>query len=144
MCLDLYGDNTLKVAEEDIICYKFLKRVSKNNFTSPYQHFKYDLGVEYSAEFTVFDKEHLTVTYDSSGKPSSTFELNYQVEEGLHSAKKLDEIREYVDLFNFTYTGDYVIVECIIPKGASYYEGYWYGKDGYYASNKLVATKVIK
>lgn len=141
MCLKTFTDEP-KVAEEDIVCYKFLRLLGDGTLFSPYQGFTYELGKEYSAEFTVFPNEYYEFS-KVGPECTKTVKIHYAIEQGLHSIHGADRADFYADQYSEVYNSTYAVVECVIPKGAYYYEGTWYGKPGY-ASNRLTATKILQ
>jgi len=125
MCLTKLTTKKAKVAKEDIVCYKVLNK----DLTSPYKYFQYELG----------------------GCTKSDLEINndLSVQYGLHSFKYKkganEEVEEWVT--ETTQRGD-TIMQCVIPKGAEYYEGVFEGARMYtdkasYASNELIVTKKL-
>ena len=100
MCLDLTSIKPPRVAEEDIIVFKHLKKTGET-FRTPYR----DCEIKFN--------EVITSPLQRDG---------YSVELGLHSfvsmAKcKTDAIGEH----------SHAVVKCVIPKGSKYYVGDFYG-----------------
>lgn len=145
MCLAIYN-NQVEVAEEDITCYKFLRLSSQcgipgETLTSPYQSFEYELGKEYSSNLQVH-----TFEYDDDEEDEDGCERF--VEEGFHAIVCEKLAHGIVNARNksnvrWNRPHSYVVVECVIPKGASYYKGTWFSTTGY-ASNRLKAVAVLK
>lgn len=81
---------------------------------TPYRDFKVEIGSEYTSEFTL---------------------VNNSVRKGLHAYKFLKDTKIYS-------TTENVIVKCIIPKGANYYEGTFMGDEAY-ASDRLKYVEII-
>lgn len=146
MCLELYitkkeGEETihadeirkraLQVADEDIVCYKILKvRLDEGRiqFLTPYQESKVMLGRKYC------------------GKNPTPFEVENCSEDwfisvgGGYIHSYIDRGEAVLNVYNCG-EGD-IVVKCIIPKGATYFEGRFY-EDTAYASNKIIYTKEI-
>lgn len=129
MCLHLRSDQREpKKATEDIVCYKecyigkpiklpwsfdnMLHTKTVETYETPFYHMGVALGKTYAADFVIMDNK---------------------VFDGLHSFKN--------DPLGATYDNS-VIIECVIPKGATYYEGSGLGL-ACYASNKLRYVKVL-
>lgn len=145
MCLVITKFNKLKIAQEDIKCYKILFKssVRQGLFYAPYQLFNYELGVTY---FT-----NISVSYNCNTFGLSFFRYIFYkffndfldvkgVNQGFHSFVNLknaiEERNSDVDYKRL------VIGECIIPKGAKYYKGIYSSYDGY-ASNSIKINKII-
>lgn len=136
MCLNIFK-NDVQVAEQDITCYKFLRLSScGEKFVSPFQEFEYELDKEYETKMTV----------ELSGDIEGEYITDYwrEVEEGFHTIASEKTTVYFAERRTATFRGHhrYVVVECVIPKGASYYEGTWRGSAGY-ASDKLKVVKVL-
>ena len=145
MCLVITKFNKLKVAKEDIKCYKILFKSSllPDLLMAPYQNFNYKLGETY---FT-----NMSVTYNCDTFGLSFFRyiiynlfdifLNVKgVNQGFHSFVNLknaiNERNADVDYKRL------VVCECIIPKGTKYYKGKYLHYDGY-ASDSIKINKII-
>lgn len=148
MCLKIFN-NQVQVAEQDITCYKFLlsqrhSDIEDQRFISPYQTFEYELGKEYSSNLQVH-----TFDYDLAFDYADVNAIERVVEEGFHTIPSEEVARKIVKYKNtlHSYKRDnrkpYVVVKCIIPKGASYYTGMWQYNQSY-ASNKLKVVEVLK
>lgn len=145
MCLVITKFNKLKIAQEDIKCYKILFKssVRQGLFYAPYQLFNYELGVTY---FT-----NISVSYNCNTFGLSFFRYIFYkffndfldvkgVNQGFHSFVNLknaiEERNSDVDYKRL------VIGECIIPKGAKYYKGTYLSYDGY-VSDSIKINKII-
>lgn len=140
MCLNICK-NDAQVAADDIICYKFLRiRRSDEKLVSPFQEFEYELDKEYETKMTV------ELSGDIEGDIEYEYITDYwrEVEEGFHTLCSEKTTVYFAERRTGTFRGHhrYVVVECVIPKGASYYEGTWRGSAGY-ASDKLKLVKVL-
>ena len=124
MCFIIQGP--AKQATEKILCFKVM-RITRDCINSLF-HPKdggYKLG-----EF-IYGKGY------AHGHPSRLVRrLNKQVslnDEVVHSYSSIVVARSLRDACQFTLAGDYVVVQCIIPKGA----WYWKNSEGEYASFEL-------
>ena len=71
---------------------------------------------------------------------SSEGENIYSVNEGFHSFKFLQDAEKFSTYYNrFT---NFLIVECIIPKGSFYYEGF-IADSSNYCSDTIILNKVV-
>ena len=114
MCLNIHDNTKAKIAEKDITVYKHIIALGDGTFETSYQHTEIVIGETYSSK----------IKRDPWG-----------IEKALHSYKNLE------DAENNSY-GEPVI-ECIIPKGATYYEGTFINKPAY-ASNQLKYVKLYE
>ena len=109
MCLYIGNYDVSVIADEDITVYKILRKTYANgHYLSPYQNFGYELGKENQSKLVRIEYE--------SGKTV--------IEEGLHTFVRRDEAQCNITLSG-RHSEEYVIVECIIPKGSRYYVGKW-------------------
>lgn len=120
MCMYLKkGDESAKIANRDIVCYKMLKVIDDGRMITPYQKMPCEIGAEYTSKLR-----------KNVGKKSVTF--------GLHTyTSKAAAFMQYRALTCF---GQFVVCKCIIPKGSSYFVGEFLGLSGTlrsYASNRL-------
>lgn len=95
----------MKVATEDICCYKILYRLDETTLVSPFIGFKYDFGAVYSI-----------------AKPLQKIPYLYAnvVIDGFHSYKLQLSARNATFFVNSSDKA--VIVKCVIPKGSEYFE----------------------
>lgn len=145
MCLVITKFNKLKVAQEDIKCYKILYKsiIHPDLLAAQFQNFNYELGKTYST--------NMSVSYDCSAYGLSFFRYTFYklfnnfldvkgVNQGFHSYVKLkNAINERNANLNYK---SLIIVECIIPKGAKYYKGKYLCYDGY-VSDSIKINKII-
>lgn len=115
MCLYLTEKSGIKVAKEDIICYKVMEKRNKT-LISPYQYMRYECGTMRVSETPI------TVKHG--------FVMGPYVEEGFHSvsnekeAKRLkSDLQTYIWLYNSD--AQYVVVKCLIPAGTRYAVGFF-------------------
>ena len=118
MCLDIKPGSKPEIALTDIIVYKHVIATRDPKvFQTSYHHSDVELGVTYKSEIDT--------------------NTDYSIEKALHS---------YLELETADYQAkDYsqVLIECIIPKGSTYYIGIFYDQPSI-ASNTLIYVKVIK
>jgi hypothetical protein len=131
MCLITF-QSTPKVADKDIICYKFLRKEEHKEVSIP----------TYYTYHSIFFKQNEIWPLNEV----CTSRLIYDREKGLvrdafHSFKKLTdaqkEAKHYLDV---------VVAKCIIPENARYYEGANLSMsltDGY-ASDKIKIVEIIE
>ena len=117
-----------KKAKTDIVCYKFLK----DDMTSPFVEFQYDLGEYKASGLFVLLKSIINSIVD---KLFFTKKAYYDYSIGLIHTYKLPALH-FVDLqLNHLHKR---LFKCVIPKGTYYYES---DNSIEYASRKL---KIIK
>lgn len=126
MCTVIFRGKKPVLAESDFFVYKSLTEDLKG----PYTDFQYKRNEKYVTEFTYLNnKDFIT--------PSDGIEAEYYkglinpigVLEGFHSYRSIK------NRYNWG-----VFVECIIPKGALYYEN----PCGNIVSNMIIMRRVIK
>ena len=122
MCLRIAKDQEVKVAQEDIVCYKVLKQ-RIDGLTSPYQKMAYEKGRVMYAKIGTPEK---MLVLDIFGIDSKNC---LGIEEGLHSFMDKESAEQFYfgGLFNMK------VCVAVIPKGAEYYEGTF---DLYRSGNK--------
>lgn len=129
MCL--YTKQTKpKIAEEDIICYKFYIRYIGGLTVSPY------IGI--------IAPKIGAITNTELGKPyrpdnNHTYYGFKRVYEGFHSFKILEDVKSVVNKWKSKF--NLVIFKCIIPKGSLYYLGK-FNKYESYCSDKINLIEV--
>lgn len=146
MCLVITKFNKLKVAQEDIKCYKILYKshTIPNLLIAQYQTFGYRLGETYHT--------NMSVSYDCSTYGLSFFRHMFYdlfnsfldvkgVNQGFHSYVKLKNAIEERNS-NAPFKEDMVICECIIPKGTKYYKGKYLCYNGY-VSDSIKINQII-
>ena len=128
-----------EIADKDIVCYKLVKRTKiKGIYKSSFQRFEYVISqlytnnINYSFANKVIKKERIFISY-----------MNYLeedfIEEGMfHSYMTLSySLQNSIQLL---YNG--VILKCIIPKGAYYFEGK-FDETPSYASSQIKILEEI-
>jgi hypothetical protein len=114
MCLSRTTTKKPKIAEEDIICYKFLK-VAGSGFprrdvriTAPFRtDFQYQLGKVTKLQ------------------PHQKLECEHHdyVHVGFHSFANVKAAFHNADIRNYPHDPEYFVFVCVIPKGAKYFVG---------------------
>ena len=115
MCLTLTEKSGIKVAKEDIICYKVMNKLN-NILLSPYQNMQYKCGIMYVS------KNSITVKH--------IFAIGACVEEGFHSVsneQEAERLKSALQTFAMLCNVDtqYVVVKCLIPAGTRYAVGFF-------------------
>ena len=110
MCFDKeYGNYTHKVAEEDIVCYKVVRRYEpeiKSRWITLYTDFIYEQGELYEEKFS----DSLLCSLDRQSWLEACVYHSYSDLRGLD----INEI-------SWLYAHQAVLVKCIIPKGSIYW-----------------------
>lgn len=115
-------------AQEDIECYKVLRRVDGVLTSYYHETFKWKKSVTYTS---------LLENFDSVFK---SYQCN--VERGFHSYMYQKDAEKFINEI----CGDeiLVLVKCIIPKGSQYFIGDSTDWRPGYASDKIIFTSIIK
>jgi len=123
MCLYIHKNSRRLKALEDIKVYKILNVNENGQFLTPYRHCVVEIGKTYESVLNknVHDK--------------------YEVDKGLHTYKKLDEVKTDIEN-NSSWYGDCVVCKCTIPKNSFYYEGLFDDAISF-ASTRLKYDRVI-
>ena len=119
MCLRIQNIEP-KIADKDIVCYKLVKRTKiKGVYKSNIQKFEYVIRQLYTNYFDIKYTDMLIKRrYNLSA-----------IEEGM--------FHSYTNYLSaITILPNLVVLECIIPKGAYYFEGY-FGNYPSYASSQI-------
>lgn len=130
MCFQIHSDHKeIKTAEEDITCYKVLRRTGK-----PFLQF-FGLG-KYEAPFqdTPYKLKQLNKVELESPRAG-------MIEIGLHSLITMAEAVRLINLCWGPEVEKYKIMKAIIPKGSEYYVNPVREE---YVSNQLIVIKRIK
>lgn len=115
-CKDKKGHDYSWILDQDVTNLKIGDKKAKDGFITPYQFTPIKLGE----------------TYTSSLKRVGRY--SFYIEKGLHSYLEVPSKEEMEK--------DEVLVQCIIPKGSKYYEGY-FGSNPSIASDTLKYVKII-
>jgi hypothetical protein len=118
MCLEIKKGQRVKIAKEDITCYKVLLCKDKSWYTF-YKRMKIHPGSICRSDITILKSDFYSTIY-----------------EALHSFTSLGVANDFV--YCRVKPSSSIIVECIIPKGAKYYIGTFEDSDDSYASDTLV------
>lgn len=135
MCLEV--KSLVKIAEEDIVCYKHVlgaipfNNTEKMRFYTLYQHMLVSIGETYTLE----------------GKLENCFYCGY--ESDFTSLGKVCVSRGAFHSYSFI--GDIAlvankgeaIIECVIPKGTEYVEGEFCGRKSY-ASKAITYVRLLR
>lgn len=105
MCLVVSSDRLRpKVAKEDLVCYKILEVFSDGDLRSPFRYIRVHLGEQMESEL--------------DEKPNGS-EVRY----GLHTLCDKEEAVGLLKTYRDVFMCQFVLVRCVIPKGAKYYKG---------------------
>jgi hypothetical protein len=137
MCL-ITPNKRVKTARKDIISYKVLHQ----NLNAIFYNKKYELGVLYqtgiqpSTEWCVVGGEDIEWYDNNYEKILGLKKLKQLIclGEGFHSCSSLESAEK---LKGNKY--NYIITECIIPKGSKYYDSPF----NYLVSNQIIINKVL-
>lgn len=130
MCLILTEKAGIKVAKENIICYKVMEKRDKN-LISPYQSMHYKCGTMRVSETPIKLKHGPLGAYIEKGFHSIS---NEQEAKRLKSALQTSAMLYYFD-------AQYVVVKCLIPTGTRYAVGFfsWMGE----SFNSICSERII-
>ena len=118
-----------KIADKDIICYKLVKRTKiKGIYKSSFQKFEYVIRQLYTNNFDI--------TY-ADGLIKGVYS-KYYIEEGMFHS-----YASYLCSVILNPLPNWVLLKCIIPKGAYYFEGYFEDSPSY-ASSQIKILEEIK
>lgn len=109
MCLKIRcGSATPSVAEQDVVCYKVLKKLKYAEYLeAPIRFFKYTLGFEYREAISSFIDDGLVhLGFHSFANKSDAFDFIPRL------VKDAPDIEDRL-----------VVCRCTIPKGSRYYVG---------------------
>lgn len=146
MCLTLTENSKLKVAEENIICYKVVHRLQPGIYMSEFYNYLYETG---TLNVSPFDDTTITTRPCITGYRSIKFDyrvIGYEqiVERGFHSFTCKEDAYKYAKIVASRVLGEIttVVVKYIIPKGANYIEG-TYEEYPNYVSDKIICVKEV-
>lgn len=145
MCLNLTSDNKDPfIAEEDIVCYKFLRKNTNGTLISPYREFKYKLNeIVTSALLIEYNQFPSTFSYYDVDGVKTSYTSTYSVEEGLHSFVHIKTAQDAaLSMVGLYIDDEYIVAKCIIPKYSMVYKGLFNEHESY-ASNQLVITEIL-
>jgi hypothetical protein len=128
MCLVLRKDTKISIAEEDLIVYKKIGKITDNTISSYNRNYVYE-----------FDKLYVTDIKEDNSR-----ELQYHDITSLEYYRKLDKnnLKSLGSGFHsYAYPERqekyYTLQKCIIPTGSDYYQD----ETGLVISNKIIITK---
>ena len=117
-----------KIADKDIICYKLVVRTKiKGVYKSSFQGFEYIIRQLYTNNIKIEFSYKLI-------KPETIF--GYFIEEGMFHS-----YADYLPTMSVI-ASNYVVLKCIIPKGAYYFDGY--SSVRCYASSQIKILEEVK
>ena len=119
-----------KIADKDIICYKLVKRTKiKGIYKSSFQGFEYIIRQLYT--------NNLDIRFANKSIKRHIYTCFYIIEEGMFHSY---ENHLYpVILSPLPHSA---LLECIIPKGAYYYEGYFDWSPSYASSQIKILEEI--
>lgn len=142
MCLVIDRNTPLQKANYDIICYKVLHE----SLTSVNQSFQYEIGEKYKTDFSINTKGCPADHIAADKYPDYVVNDYVYIQKGFHSYRNIRRMfdtgywpRLVVNMKRSTFT-KLIVVRCIIPKGALYYED----ETGLLCSNEIRVIKKVK
>ena len=134
MCLDLIKHSPKPfVAETDIVCYKFMRKLSRKQYQTPFQCMEILIGEKYSINEMRVRKLFTDDEINTAAVPDDTYVGS--VHDGFHSLPSIKTA--YYETLMFSRRR---VVKCVIPKGSTYFIGDFNG-DISYASNNIVYVR---
>lgn len=129
-----------KIAKEDLIVYKLLKKIDDSDFFHPEYDYRaafmtdflyksnklYETKIYATLDNTAFDTLAMNARNEHTGS-----RLN-SIGKGFHSAWNIERLTDLSE--------DEVIVKCIIPKGAEFY----IGLTDLLVSNQIIIKEIVK
>lgn len=131
MCLTLTEKSEIKVAEENIICYKVVRKLHPGVYKSEFFGHLY-----VRAQLNKMSEDILSIT------PSCIINDQRTVEKGFHSFTCKEDAYKYKATRGNKSDVPYIVVKYIIPKGSKYIEG-TYGEYPNYVSDKIICVQEI-
>lgn len=125
MCL-VISELRPKIADKDIVCYKFVERTKiKGVYKSDYQGFEYIIRQLYT--------NNLDIRFANKSIQRYFYTCFYKIEEGM--------FHSYVNPM-LKPLSHYILLKCIIPKGAYYFEGYFEDSPSYASSQIKILEEI--
>lgn len=110
------------VAKKPITCYKILR---KNMHSIIYKSFEWEFGKLYETEMQFYESSLFGIVPE-------------KIAQAFHSYKSYKDVRGACLVLSHPF----IIVECTIPTGATFYAG-CHGDDEGFASNQIIINKVV-
>lgn len=128
-----------KIAEKDIVCYKWYEKGYNNTYESPYQRspipmFKVVTHTELDTPEIFNDVESECYIY----KKMLDKDLIYKIHKGYHSFATCEGACSDAT----PYISDSIVVSCIIPKGAKYYKGFFENCESYCSDSIILKEEI--
>ena len=124
-----------KIADKDIVCYKLVERTNiKGIYKSSFQGFEYVIRQLYTNNFDIRFVDKIIKNLDTTRSGLCL----YIIEEGMFHS-----YASYLYPVILSPLPNGALLKCIIPKGAYYYEGYFYDLPSY-ASSQIKILEEIK
>lgn len=122
MCWESNKLPVRRIAKKDIYVYKIVESIDKFNCISAVKYFQYQYNKIYTQESPI--------AFDSK-------ENVWAIKEGFHSYKTLLKAKADYHKLHIDY---YIIVQCIIPKGSTFYEN----ENGEVVSDSIVISNSFR
>ena len=141
MCLIVSENSEIKVAEENIVCYKVVYKLFPGIYESEfYAHLYTRSSLNKMLDDVLAITQTCTTYKDSLGRSFTRYDN--VIERGFHSFTCQEDACQYA-VDKYSHNASYVVVKCMIPKGANYIKG-TYGKHPNYVSNKIICLEELK
>ena len=117
MCLITF-DKTSRIADHDIVCYKYMKHMDYQTFMSPVQYAIFKQDIVYH-EFKFCHTMTKRIRYSYKPASNGLLKYTYMVSYGYHllcTIKSAELLRNTYKPFRKG-----VLVKCIVPEGSRYY-----------------------